>query len=275
MTQAKNGHPTQPAKQTSLSANYLQRFSGLLRLFGEDGLHALANASVAVIGIGGVGVWAAEALARSGINNITLIDLDDIATSNINRQLHAMSSTIDQGKVEVMQTRINDINPDCQVEAIEDFVTPDNVSEYLTQAFDVVIDAIDSVSAKVAIIAHCKRQKIKLVTVGGAGGQINPLQITSGDLAKTKQDPLLAKVRSELRRKHRFSSNPQRRFSIEAIYSTEQLRYPTSDGQVSFEKSNSQGASKMDCSTGFGAFVGVTATFGFIAASRAIAHITK
>lgn len=259
----------------SYSDSYQQRFAGIFRVFGTKGAHALAEASVAIVGIGGVGVWSAETLARTGINNITLIDLDDIAISNVNRQLHAMSSTLEQSKVEVMRTRIKDINPDCKVTAIEDFVTADNVQEYITQTFDVVIDAIDSVNAKAALIAHCKRHKIKIITVGGAGGQIDPLQICVSDLAKTTQDPLLAKVRSQLRRNYRFTSNPQRRFSVEAVYSSEQLRYPSNDGSVSFAKQNAQGSGKMDCSTGFGAFVGVTASFGMIAASRAIAFITK
>jgi tRNA A37 threonylcarbamoyladenosine dehydratase len=255
--------------------SYSQRFGGLLRLYGQDGLDALRQASVAVVGIGGVGVWAAEALARCGINKITLIDLDDIAITNVNRQLHALTSSLEQSKVEVMKGRIEDINPDCEVSAIEDFVTPDNVGECITRDFDVVIDAIDSVSAKIAIVVHCKRNKIKLITVGGAGGQIDPLQIRAGDLAKTIQDPLLAKVRSELRRNHHYSTNPKRRFGIEAIYSIEQLRYPSANGQVSFEKNAAQGTGKMDCSTGFGAYVGVTASFGMVAATRAIAHITK
>lgn len=257
------------------SESYLQRFAGLSRLFGSAGMDALASASVAVIGIGGVGVWSAEALARSGINNITLIDLDDLALSNVNRQLHAMTSTIEQSKVEVMRLRILDINPDCNVTAIEDFVTAENVAQYLTPQFDVVIDAVDSVSAKTAIIAYCKRNKIKIITVGGAGGQVDPLQVHAVDLTKTIQDPLLAKVRSDLRRNYGFSSNPKRRFSVEAIYSSEQLRYPAADGQVTFAKTNAQGSAKMDCSTGFGAFVGVTATFGLVAASRAVAFITK
>nr|WP_136252456.1 tRNA cyclic N6-threonylcarbamoyladenosine(37) synthase TcdA [Ningiella ruwaisensis] len=255
--------------------SYEQRFSGLLRLYGKDGLQTLKSAHVAIAGIGGVGVWAAEALARSGINRIELIDLDDIAESNINRQLHALDSTLAQSKVEVMKARILDINPDCEVHAIEDFVTKDNLSLLFEGAPDVIIDAIDSVSAKAAMIAYAKRNKIKIITVGGAGGQIDPLQITVGDLAKTTQDPLLAKVRSELRRNYHFSNNPKRRFSVEAIYSTEQLRYPDSEGGVSFAKNAAQGAGKMDCSTGFGAFVGVTATFGMLAATRAIDAILR
>ena len=254
--------------------SYHQRFSGLSRLFGAQGQRQLAEAKVCVIGIGGVGSWVAEALARSGINAITLIDLDDVSISNINRQLHALTSTLDMSKVEIMKNRILDINPDADVQLIEDFVTPNNVYEYLDKQFDVVIDAADSVKAKAAIIACCKRLKIKVICVGGAGGQTDPLQIAKADLAKTIQDPLLAKVRSELRRFYHFSKNPKRNFGVECVYSTEQLKYPLPDGTVTQQKIQSEGASKMDCSTGFGAFVGVTASFGMIAASRAVQHIT-
>jgi tRNA A37 threonylcarbamoyladenosine dehydratase len=255
--------------------SYYQRFSGLARLYGDHGLSQLQSAKVCIIGIGGVGSWVAEALARSGVNQLTLIDLDDVSISNINRQLHALDSTLQQSKIDVMAARISDINPDCHVHLIEDFVTPENVYEHLGLGFDVVIDAADSVKAKAAIVAYCKRHKTKVICIGGAGGQWDPLQITKGDLAKTIQDPLLAKVRSQLRRFHNFSHNPKRNFGVECIYSTEQLKYPTADGTISHQKQGSQGASKMDCSTGFGAFVGVTATFGLIAASRAIEYIVK
>lgn len=255
--------------------SYQQRFAGLARLYGQQGLSTLSQSQVCIVGIGGVGSWVAEALARSGVNKLTLIDLDDIAITNVNRQIHALDSTLNMSKIEVMKARIVDINPDCQVTLIEDFVTPDNVFDYITKQFDVVIDAADSVKAKAAIIDHCKRQKVKIICIGGAGGQWDPLQITKADLAKTIQDPLLSKVRSQLRRFHNFSSNPKRNFGVECIYSTEQLKYPTAEGGVTQQKQSSQGASKMDCSTGFGAFVGVTATFGLIAASRAIEYIVK
>lgn len=255
--------------------SYQQRFAGVARLYGQQGLTTLSQSNVCIVGIGGVGSWVAEALARTGINRITLIDLDDVSISNINRQIHSLDSTLNFSKIEIMKSRIIDINPQCNVSLIEDFVTPDNVADLISEHIDVVIDAADSVKAKAAIIDHCKRQKIKVICIGGAGGQRDPLQITKGDLAKTIQDPLLAKVRSQLRRFHRFSNNPKRNFGVECIYSTEQLKYPTHDGGVSQQKQSTQGASKMDCSTGFGAFVGVTATFGLIAASRAIDFILK
>jgi tRNA A37 threonylcarbamoyladenosine dehydratase len=260
-------------KNLMTTANIANRFSGLVRLYTSNGLIKLQNANVAVVGIGGVGSWSAETLARTAVGNITLIDLDDIALSNVNRQLHALSSTIEGSKVDVMKQRILDINPECKVTAIEDFVTTETLQDYISPSFDVVIDAIDSVKAKAAMIAFCKRNKIKVITVGGAGGQIDPLKITCNDLAKTIQDPLAAKLRSELRRFYNFSKNPKRNFGVECVYSSEQLRYPQADGSVSFEKSQQQGAGKMDCATGFGAFVGVTATFGLVAATRAIQFI--
>ena len=255
--------------------NSSNRFSGVTRLYGVDGHRALTHSHVVIIGIGGVGSWAAEALARTDVGHLTLIDLDDVSETNINRQLHAMSSTIDQSKTELMKQRILDINPACCVTDIGDFVTPNNVGDLIPNTADVIIDAIDAVKAKAAIIAFAKRAKIKIITTGGAGGKIDPLQITKGDLAKTIQDPLSAKVRSELRRNYGFSNNPKRRFGVECIYSTEQLRYPTKDGGVSREKQQQQGSGKMDCNTGFGSFVAVTSNVGMMAAARAIDYITR
>ncbi|MBT0586491.1 tRNA cyclic N6-threonylcarbamoyladenosine(37) synthase TcdA [Alteromonas oceanisediminis] len=247
-----------------------QRFGGIARLYGEQQFALLQRAHFCVIGIGGVGSWAAEALARTGVGNITLIDMDDICTTNTNRQIHALTNTVGATKVDVMADRITAISPDCRVKAVEDFVTPDNVSTLITAEFDMVIEATDSIQAKAAIIAFCKRNKIGIVTVGGAGGQVDPRQITSGDLAKTTQDPLSAKLRSELRRFYNFSKNTQRRFGIECVYSTEQLRYPQPDGSVAFNKSITQGSARLDCSSGFGASTMVTASFGMVAAARGV-----
>jgi len=169
-----------------------------------------------------------------------------------------------------MAERVRAINPQCQVSEVIDFINADNQAEYLSDRPDFVIDAIDSVPAKVALIAYCKRNKIKIITIGGAGGQLDPLKITSSDLSRTWQDPLAAKVRNELRRKHNFTRNPKRRFGVECIYSTEQLHYPTADGQVSHQKQFIDGGVKLDCSGGLGASVTVTATFGMVAAARVI-----
>ncbi|MFM2481865.1 tRNA cyclic N6-threonylcarbamoyladenosine(37) synthase TcdA [Celerinatantimonas sp. YJH-8] len=249
--------------------SYQQRFGGIARLYGAKALTQFSHSHVCVIGIGGVGSWAAEALVRSGIGEITLIDLDDVCVTNTNRQLHTLASTIGQSKTEVMKERILGINPECQCHEIEDFITVDNLSEYIDSRFDYVVDAIDSIKAKTALIAHCKRQKIKIVTVGGAGGQIDPTQIKIADLAKTIQDPLASKVRSELRRKYNFSKNPKRKFGIDCVFSTEQPIYPDGNGEVCAAK-NADGSMRMDCSGGFGAATHVTASFGMQAAGRVL-----
>lgn len=247
-----------------------ERFGGLERLYGKPQLQYLQQAHVCVVGIGGVGSWVAEALARSGIGNLTLIDLDDVCVTNINRQIHALDNTVGQSKVLAMAERITLINPECKLNPVQDFVIPTNVLEHISKDFHYVVDATDSIKAKAAMIAHCKRNKIPIITIGGAGGQIDPTQITVGDLAKTIQDPLAAKLRNYLRRFYHFSNNPKRRFSIECVYSTEQLRYPQEDGSVCHTKNLSKGSVKLDCNSGFGASVTVTATFGFVAASRVI-----
>ena len=254
--------------QTTDSFN--QRFGGTQRLYGNQQATWLNEAHFCVVGIGGVGSWVAEALARTAVGNITLIDLDDICVTNTNRQIHALQQTVGHAKVDAMADRIRQINPDCTVNCIEDFVTPDNVQEYLNKSLDYVIDATDSVKAKAAMIAYCKRNKIPVITIGGAGGQTDPTQIQVADLTKTIQDPLAAKLRSQLRRFHKFSTNTKRRFGIECVFSTEQLRYPQNDGSVCTTKNLQDGSVKLDCNSGFGAAVTVTATFGFVAVSRSI-----
>ncbi|WP_218353053.1 tRNA cyclic N6-threonylcarbamoyladenosine(37) synthase TcdA [Alteromonas lipotrueiana] len=252
-----------------------QRFGGTARLYGQTELASLNTSNVCVVGIGGVGSWSAEALARSGVGHITLIDLDDVCLTNTNRQIHALTDTVGQSKVAVMGHRIRQINPGCTVTEVEDFVTADNVRQYITGEFDAVIEATDSIRAKASIIYCCKRNKIPVVTVGGAGGQIDPGQITRGDLAKTIQDPLAAKLRNELRRNYGFSKNTSRRFGVECIYSTEQLRYPQPDGSVCFNKSAMENGTRLDCAGGFGASVMVTATFGMMAAASVVNKLTK
>ncbi|GAA5317503.1 MAG: tRNA cyclic N6-threonylcarbamoyladenosine(37) synthase TcdA [Candidatus Pelagadaptatus aseana] len=212
----------------------------------------------------------AEALARSGVGEITLVDMDDICTTNSNRQIHAMQSTIGQQKIQVMAQRLQDINPEITVHAIDDFLETDNLEDILGEQLDLVVDAIDAAYVKAAMINYCKRRKTPVITVGSAGGKTDPRQIISGDLAKTHNDPLLAKTRNNLRRLHGFSRNPKRVFSIEAIYSTEQMTYPDATGGTCQNKSALSEGTKLDCSGGFGAATMVTATFGMVAAARAI-----
>jgi len=252
-----------------MTNSFNQRFGGIQRLYGLDGAELFRQSHVCVVGIGGVGSWAAEALARSAIGRITLIDLDDICITNTNRQIHALDSTIGEPKTEVMAARIGHINPECQVEIVDDFVTLENIPQLIGKQFNYVIDCIDSVKEKAALIAHCKRNKIPVITVGGAGGQTDPTQINIADLSKTSHDPLAAKTRSFLRRYYNFSKSG-RRFAVDCVYSTEQLVYPQPDGSVCQLKSVADGNTRLDCSGGFGASTFVTATFGFVAVSRAL-----
>ncbi len=254
----------------SASSSYLSRFGGVARLYGTRALELFRHSHVAVIGIGGVGSWSAEALARSGVGRITLIDLDDVCVSNTNRQIHALNNTVGQSKTTVMAERIRAINPECRVEEIMKFVTEKSVTELITKDFDFVIDAIDSVRHKSALISHCRRHKIKLICVGGAGGQTDPTLIEYADLSRTYHDPLLAKVRKKLRQDYHFPANPQRRFGIEAVFSTEQQVYPTPEGGVCQAKPGPTESARLDCASGFGAATAVTASFGLIAASRVL-----
>ncbi|MBA1189686.1 tRNA cyclic N6-threonylcarbamoyladenosine(37) synthase TcdA [Pseudomonas entomophila] len=246
------------------------RFAGIARLYGDEGLERLRRAHVGVVGIGGVGSWVAEALARSGVGEITLFDLDDVCVSNTNRQAHALEGQVGRAKVEVMAERLRAINPACMVHAVADFVTRDTMVEYIHEGFDGVVDCIDSVNAKAALIAWCRRRKIAIVTTGGAGGQIDPTQVQVGDLNKTFNDPLASRVRSTLRRDYQFSRNVSRNYGVPCVFSSEQLRYPKGDGSVCLQKSFVGEGVRLDCSGGFGAVMMVTATFGMVAASKLV-----
>lgn len=240
-----------------------RRFGGVARLYGPGALERLERASVCVVGVGGVGSPAVEALARSGVGSITLIDLDHVAESNINRQIHALETTLGQAKVEAMAERVLAINPAAKVRCIDDFVTSENAAAYL-HGFDVVVDAIDNVRAKVAMVLACRAAGIRLVMAGGAGGKTDPARVRVDDLSRTQQDPLLAKVRRQLRNQHGYPRDPRRRFGIEAVYSEEPSRQPAAQGLDA--ACAPQGLS---CA-GYGSSMVVTATVGLIAASRAL-----
>ena len=252
-----------------------QRFGGIRRLYGIKAYEYFTQAHVCVVGIGGVGAWAAEALARSGIGQITLIDMDDVCITNTNRQIHALDGNVGKAKVEVMAERIKLINPDCQVHLVEDFVTPENVAELLNNQYDYVIDAIDSLKPKAAMVSWCRRNKVKIITIGGAGGQIDPTKVQIADLSRTERDPLAAKLRNFLRRHNNFPKNTKRRFEIECVYSTEQLRYQHEDGSISLQRPDWGADTKLGCDSGFGSSTVVTATFGLVAAGRVLEKLTK
>ena len=261
--------PQNPRDGALADASAPSAFGALSRVFGQQAFDCLSQLRICVVGVGGVGSWAAEALARTGVGHITMIDHDDISTSNINRQLHALHSTIDMSKVDTMRTRLLQINPSASVVAEDDFLAEKNLSHYLDREFDVVIDAIDNIRFKAAMIAHCRRNKIRIVTTGGAGGRSDPLAVSVADLSRTWNDALAAKVRSRLRADYGFTSNPKRRFGIECVFSSEQPVYPDGTGLVTHAKPGVPGA-RLDCEQGYGSVSYVTGTFGLVAASRAV-----
>ncbi|RDH88453.1 MAG: tRNA cyclic N6-threonylcarbamoyladenosine(37) synthase TcdA [endosymbiont of Escarpia spicata] len=249
--------------------DHSRRFGGIGRLYGQSALENYSAAHVCVIGIGGVGSWAVEALARSGIGAITLVDLDHIVESNINRQLHALDTTLGMAKVEAMVERVSEINPDCRVSIIESFIEADNLELITDGGFDYVIDCIDSFRVKAALIVACRRQRVRVITIGGAGGQIDPTRIYLADLSRTRQDPLLAKTRKLLRREYGYpSADSKRRFQVPSVYSTENLTYPDETGGVCDTKPG-RGEGSLNCG-GYGSAMTVTATFGLVAVSHVL-----
>jgi tRNA A37 threonylcarbamoyladenosine dehydratase len=248
-----------------------ERFRGLDRLYGSGSAEALARAHVCVIGIGGVGSWVIEALARSAIGQITLIDADDVCVSNTNRQMHALDGQYGRAKVEVMAERARAINPAIAVDPIAEFLTSSNLERLLDRGYDVVIDCCDAFRVKVEMIAWCRRRKLPLIVSGSAGGRIDPTLIRVRDLSKTEHDAMLALIRKKLREEFKFPRGPKRYFGVQAIYSLENVRYPQADGSVCGVRPDAgEGGLKLDCGGGLGAAMHVTATFALVAVSVAI-----
>lgn len=249
--------------------DFQRRFGGVRRLYGDAGLISFSKAHICVIGIGGVGSWAAEALARNAIGRITLIDMDNIAESNVNRQLHAVEGAFGKAKVTAMAERIRSINPHCEVREIEDFITPENASILLTNGYDAVLDAIDDAKSKVAIAAFCRENKLPLVMTGGAGGRLDPTRMQNADLAGATGDRLLAKVRNQLRRDHGFPKGEKAKFGIPCIYSDEPVQKPQD------ESCDADAAiTGINCA-GYGSSVCVTAPFGMAAAALVLSLLQK
>jgi len=247
--------------------DFERRFGGIARLYGERALERFRAAHVCVVGVGGVGSWTVEALARSAIGRLTLIDLDNVAESNINRQIQALSSTIGMPKIEALRQRIALINPYCEVDLVEDFIDPDNLDAMIgSRGFDYVIDAIDGAKAKAALVAYCSARGIPLLTSGGAGGQLDPTRIEIRDLARTEHEPLLKRVRKILRAQYGFAKGEKHKYHIDAVFSTEPLRYPEAGDACAVDPNSITG---LNCA-GFGSSMVVTATFGMVAAGHVL-----
>ena len=253
------------------SGDVSRRFSGVRRLYGEQGLSVLQKSHVLVIGIGGVGSWTVEALARNAVGKLTLVDLDNIAESNVNRQIHALEDNLGKPKVTAMRERIAAINPQCEVVEVEDFVTPENLSQMLAGSPDIVVDCMDDTKAKIALSAHCKQHKLPLVMVGSAGGKLDATRLRLADLSQVQGDRMLAKVRNQLRRDHGFPKasdhKKSARFGIMAVYSDEPVERPEEACDVL-----QTGLTGLNCA-GYGSSICVTASAGFIAAQQAIAQL--
>jgi tRNA A37 threonylcarbamoyladenosine dehydratase len=246
------------------AADLQRRFGGLERLYGLAGAAAIRRAHVAVVGIGGVGSWAAEALARSGVGTLTLVDLDHVAESNINRQVHALDSTIGQAKVLAMRERIAQIHPRCTVNAVDDFVEPDNWPMLLPPGVDAVIDACDAVKAKTAMAAWARERKALFVACGAAGGKRLAHKVDIDDLAHTTHDPLLAQVRYRLRKFH-GAPKEGKKIGIACVFSREAVAPPDASCAI-------EGDGSLNCH-GYGSVVSVTATFGQCAAGWVLDRI--
>ena len=257
------------AHRRMLSEETKGRFGGIARLYGEKALGKFVEARVVVVGVGGVGSWVVESLARSGIGKIRMVDLDEICITNVNRQLHAMDGQIGRQKTAAMADRVRAINPECELEVIEGFFTERSVEEVLGGEIDGVVDAIDSMKHKALLLAECKQRQIPVVTCGGAGGKRDATRIGVKDLAFSGKDALLHQLRKNLRKHHGFPSVPMgskpQPMDIVAVFSEEPPVYPGAGGDVSCDRPDDVDM-RLNCSTGYGTATHVTATFGMIAA---------
>jgi tRNA A37 threonylcarbamoyladenosine dehydratase len=247
-----------------------QRFRGIDRLYGAGAVERLARAHVAIVGVGGVGSWAAEALARSGIGALTLIDADDVCLSNTNRQLHALDGSYGKPKVQALAGRLAAINPTLELHPVESFLTAANLEDLLGRGYDYVFDACDALKIKVLTVVFCRRRKIPVIVCGSAGGRTDPTRIIVRDLSKTEHDVMLGLVRKKLRDDYGYTRNPKRYFGVQSVYSLENVRYPQPDGTVCGDRPPLDPAAslRLDCGTGLGAAMHVTCAFAMAAVSR-------
>jgi tRNA A37 threonylcarbamoyladenosine dehydratase len=255
-----------------VTKNYEARFDGIRRLFGADGQERLRHAHVCVVGIGGVGSWAVEALARTGIGALTLVDFDEICISNVNRQLHAVTGEFGKPKIAVLAERVRAINPDCEVHPLQTQFLVSTADEILAPRYDGVLDAIDRPRLKALLVAGCRERGLPIVTTGGAGGRRDPTQIRIADLARSTHDHLLQITRNTLRDEHGFPRGPKKKFGVRCVYSPEAQVFPAKDGSVC-ERPELDADLRLDCRSGFGTACFVTGAFGFAAAAEIVRMI--
>ena len=260
-------------KKQLLPSPFEARFGGVGRLFTREGLDCLRRAHVCVLGLGGVGSWAVEALARSGVGTLTLVDLDDVCVGNVNRQLHAVTEELGRPKVDAMKRRVQAINPECVVHAVQAFFLKSNARELLRPEFDYVLDAIDSPARKCLVIALCRERALPVITTGASAGRRDPTAVEVIDLAFSSHDRLLQEVRKKLRTRHGFPRG-QNPFGVECVVSREPMVYPPSQTAIQ-RPAGSEPDLRLDCNTGFGTATFVTGTFGFVAAGRIIRHLAE
>lgn len=249
--------------------DFESRFGGIARLYGKFGLARLRAAHVCVIGVGGVGSWTVEALARSGIGAITMIDLDDVCVTNVNRQLHALDGNVGRAKTDVLAERVRLINPAIRVGIVSEFFTPANAQRLLEPSYDFVVDAVDKLSHKTAIITAARDRSIPALTVGGAGGRRDGTAVRVGDLAESIQDELLRQVRRKLRREFGYPRGEGDPLGVRCVFSPEKPMFPWSNG-IACETPEPGSTLKLDCATGFGTATFVTGSFGFAAAGEVV-----
>ena len=268
---------------TDMSNDVERRFGGLTRLYGSHANVALQHAHIAVVGIGGVGSWAAEALARSGVGRLTLIDMDHVAESNINRQVHALTQTLGQAKIEAMAERIRGINAACALTLVDDFLTPENVAQVLPESLNYVLDCTDQVPAKIAMVLQARQRKQALLVCGGAGGKTNMLALQAGDLSESTHDALLGRMRNILRREYGFAragcetgklKKRVPKMGVRVLWIDQPTILPSAwlDEKGDLEAADAVPLQGLACA-GYGSSVTVTAAMGFAAAAQAIQTI--
>jgi len=260
---------------TVISNDHLARFGGIARLYGSEALPRLSAAHVCVIGVGGVGSWTVEALARSGVGRLTLVDLDDVCVTNVNRQIPALDGAVGRPKIEVLAERVRLINPACEAVCQADFFTPATADRLLEPPFDFVVDAVDRMSIKALIVAGSQARGYPVLTCGSAGGRRDPGQVRVVDLGRAGHDELLRQMRRCLRREHGYARGENQVYGVPAVYSPEPPVFPQVDGTCAPARPDGAAGMRLDCAGGYGAASFVTGVFGLMAAAVVVGQLAR